>query len=113
MPASSPEALVKFPFKMFEFTKLGLTKKALATEQYKNKVSSLKGNSKAINSEQQFIRKKIDALKKEITQYENNISFFGSGKATEPLLEQAQKKIDNAKAEIEDLKQKIQMLNKA
>ena len=92
---------------------LGLNKKALATEQYKNKVSSLKGNNKAINNEQQFIRDKIYILKKEITQFENNISFFGSGKATEPLVQQAQKKIDNSKAEIEDLKQKIQLLNKA
>ena len=40
------------------------------------------------------IRNKIDALKKEIAQYENNISFFGSGKSTELLLEQAQKKIN-------------------
>ena len=96
-----------------KFAELGLNKKALAIEQYKNKVNSLKGKSKAINSEQQFIRGKIDAIKKEITQYENNISFFGSGKATKPLLEQAQKKIDNAKTDIEDLKQKIQLLNKA
>ena len=96
-----------------KFAELGLSKKLLATEQYKNKINSLKGNNKAINSEQQFIRHKIDTLKKEITQYENNISFFGSGKATKPLLEEAQKRIDNAKTDIEDLKQKIQLLNKA
>ena len=96
-----------------KFTKLGLNKKELAEEQYKNKISSLKGNKKAINSEQQFIRNKIASLKKEITQYENNISFFGNGKSTEPLLKKAQQKIDNVKADIEDLKQKIQLLNKA
>ena len=96
-----------------KFKELGLNKKTLATEQYKNKVSSLKGDSKAINGEQQFLREKIDSLKKEISQYENNISFFGSGKATQPLLQQAQKQIENVKADIEDLKQKIQLLNKA
>jgi hypothetical protein len=96
-----------------KFEELGLNKKALASEQYKNKVSSLKGNNKAINNEQQFIRDKIAILKKEITQYENNISFFGSGKATEPLLQQAQTRINNAKTDIEDLKQKIHLLNKA
>ena len=96
-----------------KFKELGLNKKILATEQYKNKVSSLKGDSKAINGEQQFLREKIDLLKKEISQYENNISFFGSGKATQPLLQLAQKKIENVKADIEDLKQKIQLLNKA
>ncbi len=96
-----------------KFTKLGLNKKELAIEQYKNKISSLKGNKKAISSEQQFIRNNIASLKKEITQYENNISFFGNGKSTEPLVKQAQQKIDNIKADIEDLKQKIQLLNKA
>ena len=96
-----------------KFKELGLSKKALIKEQYKNKVSSLKGNVKAINSEQQSIRKKIETLKRKIIQYENNISFFGSDKATKPLLKKAQQQIDNAKTDIENLKEKIQLLNKA
>jgi len=52
-------------------------------------------------------------LQKAIIQYENNISFFGGDKATAPLLKQAQKRIDDAKSNIEDLKQKMQLLNKA
>lgn len=96
-----------------KFEELGLDKKALATEKYKNKISSLKGNSRAINREQELIKKRIDTLEKVIAQYENNISFFGNGKATAPLLDQTQKQIDNAKSDIKDLQQKIQMLNKA
>ena len=96
-----------------KLTELGLNKKELATEQYKNKLSSLKGNSKAINSEQQVLRGDIDILMKKVAQYENNISFFGSGKATGKLFEEAQEQIDNTRAEIEDLKEKIQLLNKA
>ena len=96
-----------------KFEELGLDKKALATEKYKNKISSLKGNSRAINREQELLKKRIDNLEKVIAQYENNISFFGNGKATMPLLEQTQKQIDNAKSDIKDLQQKIQMLNKA
>ena len=96
-----------------KFSELGLNKKKLANEQYRNKVSSLQGNSKAINNERQFIRNKIEMLQKAIIQYENNISFFGGDKATAPLLKQAQKKIDDAKSNIEDLKQKMQLLNKA
>lgn len=91
---------------------LGLSKKMLATEQYKNKISAIKGNKKAISSEKQFIRGKIDVLTKEITQYENNISFFGTGKNTLPLLEQAQKNINTARDRIKDFKQKLQLLNK-
>ena len=96
-----------------KFSDLGLTKKELENVQYKNKISVIKGNTKAINSEQKSIRNKIENLQKEIIQYENNIAFFGSGKATKPLLEQAQNKINNVKSDIENLKQKIKLLNKA
>tara|TARA_B100001250_G_scaffold69166_1_gene55491 strand:- start:6765 stop:8534 length:1770 start_codon:yes stop_codon:yes gene_type:complete len=96
-----------------KFSELGLTKQTLEKEQYKNKVSSLKGNSKAINNERQFIKNKIEMLQKAILQYENNISFFGSGKATQALLKQAHKKINEAKSNIEELEQKIQLLNKS
>mgnify|MGYP001411877262 CR=1 FL=1 len=73
----------------------------------------MQGNSKAINNERQFIKNKIEILQKSIIQYENNISFFGSGQATASLLKQVHKKINDAKSNIEDLKQKLQLLNKA
>ena len=95
------------------FGELGLSEDALATEKYKNKINAITGDNKKINSEQQYVKANIATLKKEIIQYENNISFFGSGIDTKPLLEQAQQKIDYAKSEIEDLKQKMQLLNKA
>jgi len=96
-----------------KFEDVGLSKKALATEHYKNKISSIKGNEKAINNEQQFIREKLKNLQKTIAQYENNMSFFSNRKNTEPLLKQAQKKIDKTKTEIEDLIQKLQLLKKS
>ena len=95
-----------------KFEELGLSKKVLAEEQYKNKVSSIKGNDKAISSEKQFLRLKIDNLKKEISQYENNISFFGKNKSTEPLRKQVEEQIAKANTDIEALKQKLQILNK-
>ena len=95
-----------------KFEELGLSKKVLAEEQFKNKVSSIKGNDKAISSEKQFLRLKIDSLKKEISQYENNISFFGKNKDTEPLRNQVEKKIAKVNTEIETLKQKLQTLKK-
>lgn len=95
-----------------KLSELGLDKKTLAIEQYKNKASLLKGNPKAIDTEQKLIKNKINAIKKEITQYENNISFFGKDKSTQSLLEAVQNKINDAKSDIEDLKQKTQLLNK-
>lgn len=93
-----------------KFENLGLSKKALANEQYKNKIRSLKGNDKAVEGEQRFLRGKIDAHIKDISQYENNISFFGHGKGTEPLKKQVEQQIEKAKKEIEELKSKLQML---
>ena len=95
-----------------KFETLGLSKKVLATEQYKNKISSLKGNDKAVSNEKQFLREKIDTLKKETAQYENNISFLGINKGTEPLRKQVEKQISIASDEIAALKQKLQLLNK-
>ena len=95
-----------------KFEELGLSKEVLAKEQYKNKISLIKGNDKAISSEKQFLRLKIDSLKKEISQYENNISFFGKNKGTEPLRKQVEEQIAKANTEIETLKQKLQILNK-
>ncbi len=95
-----------------KFETLGLSKKALDTEKYKNKISSLKGNDKAVGNEKQFLREKIDTLKKETAQYENNISFLGINKGTEPLRKQVEKQISIASDEIDILKQKLQLLSR-
>ena len=95
-----------------KFSEIGLSKKELENEQYKNKVELIKGDNKAISIEQKIINNKIENLKKEISQYENNISYFGMGKATEPLLKQAKNKINSAKSIIKDLEQKIKLLKK-
>ena len=95
-----------------KFKELGLSKKALASEQYKNKVNSLKGNEKALSNEKQLLRGKIDSLKRDIAQYENNISFFGNNKKTEPLKKQVELQISEVNSDIEILKQKLQILNK-
>ena len=93
-----------------KFEDLGLSKKALANELYKNKIRSLKGNDKAVEREQRFLRGRIDNLMKEISQYENNISFFGDGKGTKSLKKQVEEQIEKAKKEIEELKSKLRML---
>ncbi|MBT7481083.1 MAG: DUF349 domain-containing protein, partial [Flavobacteriales bacterium] len=80
--------------------------------QFQLKVDSLKGNLKQLNSEKDFIRKKIDQIHKSILQYENNISFFGKGKGTESLKKEVEKKIENSKLEIEKLKKKLTLINK-
>lgn len=96
-----------------KYKEIGLDKNELDKLQFKNKIALIKENKNAIRTEEKNIRIKIETLKKDIIQYENNISFFGFGKATNMLLEQVQKKINNSKTEIDNLNQKIQLLNKA
>jgi uncharacterized coiled-coil DUF342 family protein len=59
--------------------------------------------------EEQFMREKIDRLKKDIQQYENNMSIF-TGKGAEALRKDIEKKIQNAHREIEDIRKKIDLL---
>ena len=96
-----------------KYEKIGLTGRALDKEKYKNKIISFNGNDIAIKNEKKFLKSRIDSLKKEIKQYENNISFFKAEETTKVLLKEVQKKIDLTNTNIVDLEKKIQMLNKA
>lgn len=96
-----------------KYEKIGLSKIELDNIKLQNKIDLIGDNKNAILKEKNLIKMKIDSLKKDIFQYENNISFFGHGNATEKLLLQAQNKISNSKTEIASLYKKIQMLNKA
>lgn len=94
-----------------KYEEIGLSKNELEKEKYKNKASSLKGNEKAITSEKQVLKNKIDLIKKDIAQYENNMSFLGKNKRTEPLVKQGLQEIEKSINEIEAIKQKLQILN--
>ena len=96
-----------------KYEKIGLSKIELDNIKLQNKIDLIGDNKNAILKEKNLIKMKIDSLKKDILQYENNISFFGHGNATEKLLLQTQNKISNSKTEIASLYKKIQMLNKA
>ena len=94
-----------------KYEEIGLSKNEVEKEKYKDKASSLKGNEKAITSEKQILKNKIDLIKKDIAQYENNMSFFGKNKGTEPLVNQVLQKIEKSNNEIEAIKQKLKILN--
>lgn len=50
---------------------------------------------------------KYRALQQDVTTYENNIGFFSASKNSEPLIKQMQERIEQAKAELKQLEQKI------
>ena len=95
------------------YKEMKVDKKELNDIKFNNKLETLKAKSDsfAIDKEKQFIRNKINDLQKEVNQYETNISFFGKSKGTDKIKSQIEKKIDNEKAEIESLKDKLKQLN--
>ena len=94
------------------YNKLKIDKSEKENIQFLAKTESLKGNKHQLDKEKDFIRKQIESVNKVISQYENNISFFGYGKGTESMKGEVMKKIDQSKKEIETLKDKLSTLNK-
>lgn len=80
---------------------------------FRNRLSSLKNTADAeskLRKERGFLRDKIERLKRDIAQYENNMAIF-TGKGAEALRKDIEKKIKNAEREIEELHKKIELLN--
>ncbi|MFL2569119.1 MAG: DUF349 domain-containing protein [Flavobacteriales bacterium] len=95
------------------YKEMKVNKKELNDIKFNNKLENLKAKTDlfAIDKEKHLIRNKINDLQKEVNQYETNISFFGSSKGADKLKSQIEKKIDNGKAEIDSLKDKLHQLN--
>lgn len=80
---------------------------------FKAKLDTLAGSadsSRLFSREKQDLRTKIDQLKSDIIQFENNLGFFANSKGADALKQDVLKKIDKAKAEIESIKAKIKMI---
>ena len=95
------------------FEKLSLSKKDSEMMKFSNRLDQLsEGNDqRAIVNEQIFMRKKIDELKHEINQLENNIGFFSNAKGNNPFVKEVQKNIEKHKEELQLWKDKLKKLN--
>ncbi|MEN8834518.1 MAG: DUF349 domain-containing protein, partial [Polaribacter sp.] len=63
-------------------------------------------------SEQQFIRKKIDEIQKEIQQLENNLGFFSNAKEDNPLVKNVRNQVESYKKDISVWKLKMDYLKR-
>ena len=68
---------------------------------------------KAPRSERDILIQKYNALQQDIDTYENNIGFFAMSKNAEVLISQMQQKINDAKAELKSLEDKIREVEAA
>ncbi|MGB0933420.1 MAG: DUF349 domain-containing protein [Lishizhenia sp.] len=66
--------------------------------------------SKLYDKEKQDLRNKINEIKSEITQYENNLGFFANSKGANALKEEVERKIKASQNKIDSLKRKLKLI---
>ncbi|MDA8595061.1 DUF349 domain-containing protein [Flavobacteriaceae bacterium] len=85
------------------FAKLGVPKDEAAMFRFKTLVDALmeEGNTRKLESEMNFVRKKIDECVKEATQLENNLSFISNAGEDNPLVQNVKKSIAEFEQEMD------------
>ena len=91
------------------FDKLKMDKSKLEMIKFDSKLENLANpdDTRLLDNEQNFIRKKIDEVKSEITQLENNLQFFSNVESDNPLVKDVHKNIANHKKELDTWKAKL------
>ena len=94
------------------YSKLGLDKEAMEDLKYTLKLETLSQDQRLFNNEVTFIRKKMDEIKSEINQLENNLQFFSNVKDDNPLVKEVHKSIDKHKAALQTWNAKYSKIKK-
>ncbi|MET2984219.1 DUF349 domain-containing protein [Aureibaculum conchae] len=96
------------------YSKLDLNEKEIAMLKFKNMVNNYleTKNHRKLENEQQFVRKKIDEVTREIQQLENNMGFFANADSDSPLLRGVQDNIENYNQQLEIWKTKLDYITK-
>src|SRR5690554_5388252 len=94
------------------FKKLDLSKKEVELIKYDNKLNTIQthDDDRKMKNEHFFISKKIDELKGEIRQLENNLGFFQHVDDNNPMVRDVHKNIKKHKDELELWKAKMKKL---
>jgi len=92
------------------FNQLDIDKNEADLIKYANKISVLEGDQRALENELLFVKRKVDEVKSEINQLENNLGFFANAKPDNPMVKEVYKNIEQQKQNLETWKQKLQQL---
>lgn len=96
-----------------QFKSIDLDRKESQRIRFENKMSSMAGDGnddRQLRKEKDFLRKKLDEAKKELNTLETNMAFFSSSSSNNPFIKEAEKKIKNQQAVIDDIQEKMKML---
>ena len=101
-------------FKLLDsfYSKLGLNKDAMDDLKYSLKLETISQDQHLFNKEVTFIRKKMDEIKSEINQLENNLQFFSNVKEDNPLVKEVHKNIEKHKADLKSWNAKYSKIKK-
>tara|TARA_B110000046_G_scaffold182926_1_gene217957 strand:+ start:29456 stop:31354 length:1899 start_codon:yes stop_codon:yes gene_type:complete len=96
------------------FDGLSLDKNEISMLKFTNIVDSYfaEQDSRKLDYEQMFVRKKIDEVVKEIQQLENNLGFFSNAKADNPLVLNVRNRVNEFKEDLLLWKQKLSYIKK-
>lgn len=95
------------------YSKLKIDKQEREKMFFQSKINSLLDKSdagRAIKEESNRLKRRLSKISAEITQYENNLGFFGSSSGADALIADVKKKINRAKGEMDSIKQKLKLL---
>lgn len=91
----------------------GLDPKKVEKEKFRLKVEGMRSadNSKELlRTEMLHMEDKMRKLEAEIKQYENNLGFIGGNREGNPLVMEVEKKIENSRKRLDQIKERIKML---
>lgn len=94
--------------------KMDLKKSDLNADDFKERMEIMKSSpdgERALSKESNYLRGKIRKLQEDVTLWENNIGFFSISNKSSTLKDEFQKKIDKAKIEIAQVKDRIKMMD--
>lgn len=114
VPRNRKHIISKF-FKILDalFRKLDVGKQEAEILKYGNRIADLakEEDSQAIEKERQFVRRKIEEVKGEIRQLENNLNFFSEPSEDNPLVKEVLDNLEKKKKGLENWKAKLKKLN--
>ncbi|MDM9632027.1 DUF349 domain-containing protein [Robiginitalea aurantiaca] len=95
------------------FRKLDVGKQEAEILKYGDRIADLakEEDSRAIAQERQFVRKKIEEVKGEIRQLENNLNFFSEPSEDNPLVKEVLQNLEKKKKGLENWNAKLKKLN--
>lgn len=94
------------------FNKLEMDKSELEMIKFENKLENLSqpNDTRLLDNEHNFIRKKIDELRAEINQLENNLLFFSNINEDNPLVKDVLNNIENHKDNLSVWEEKLKKI---